>query len=87
MHVIVWLIAGGVVGWVAELLMRRRDSIVLAIPIGVVGAMLGGWLIAPVLGGGTIDQGDFTPRSLLVSLAGAVILLAIVNVGRHGRLR
>jgi len=87
MQVIAWLLAGGVVGWVAGLLMKRRDSLLLAIPIGIVGAILGGWFITPVLGGRTIDQGDFTPRSLLVSLAGTVLLLAIVNVGRRGRLR
>jgi uncharacterized membrane protein YeaQ/YmgE (transglycosylase-associated protein family) len=59
----------------------------LDIAIGIVGALLGGWFIAPLLGVGTIDQGEFTPRSLLVSLAGAIVLLAIVNVGLRGRLR
>ena len=87
MHVIVWLITGGLVGWVAGLLMRRRDGVLLDIAIGIVGALLGGWFIAPLLGVETIDQGDFTPRSLLVSLAGAIVLLAIVNVGLRGRMR
>jgi uncharacterized membrane protein YeaQ/YmgE (transglycosylase-associated protein family) len=87
MQAIVWLLAGGVVGWVAGLLMKRRDGLLLAFPIGIVGAILGGCFITPVLGGATIDQGDFTPRSLLVSLAGAVLLLAIVNVGRRDRIR
>ena len=87
MHVIVWLITGGVVGWVAGLLMKRRDGVVLDIAIGIVGALLGGWFIAPLLGVRTIDQGDFTLYSLLVSLAGAVALLAIVNVGVRGRMR
>jgi uncharacterized membrane protein YeaQ/YmgE (transglycosylase-associated protein family) len=87
MHVIVWLVAGGVVGWVAGRLMRRRDGVLLDVAIGIVGALLGGWFIAPLLGVRTIDQGDFTVYSLLVSLAGAVILLAIVNVGLRGRMR
>jgi uncharacterized membrane protein YeaQ/YmgE (transglycosylase-associated protein family) len=87
MHVVIWLLAGGVVGWVAGLLMRRRDGLILNVISGVVGALLGGWFIAPLVGATTIDQGDFTVSSLLVSLAGAVILLAIVNFGRRGRLR
>ncbi len=87
MQIVVWLIAGGVVGWVAGLLMRRRDSLFLDMVIGIVGALLGGWFIAPLVGANTIDQGSFTLPSLLVSLAGAVILLAIVNFGRRGRLR
>jgi uncharacterized membrane protein YeaQ/YmgE (transglycosylase-associated protein family) len=87
MQVVVWLIAGGVVGWVAGLLMKRRDGLVLNIIIGIVGSILGGWFVAPFVGVTTIDQGAFTLASLLVSLAGAIILLAIVNFGRRGRMR
>ena len=87
MHVVAWLIAGGVVGWVAGLLMRRHDGVLLDVVIGIVGALLGGWLLAPLLGATTIDQGTFTLTSLLVSLGGAVILLAIVNIGRRSRMR
>jgi uncharacterized membrane protein YeaQ/YmgE (transglycosylase-associated protein family) len=87
MQVVVWLIAGAVVGWVAGLLMKRRDGLVLNIIIGIVGSILGGWFIAPFVGVTTIDQGAFTLASLLVSLAGAIILLAIVNFGRRGRMR
>jgi uncharacterized membrane protein YeaQ/YmgE (transglycosylase-associated protein family) len=87
MQVVVWLIAGGVVGWVAGLLMKRRDGLLLNIIIGIVGSILGGWFIAPLVGVTTIDQGTFTLASVLVSLAGAIILLAIVNIGRRGRMR
>ena len=87
MQVVVWLIAGGVVGWVAGLLMKRRDGVLADIVIGIVGSMLGGWFIAPFVDATTIDQGTFTLVSFLVSLAGAVILLAIVNIGRRGRMR
>ena len=85
--IIIWLLVGGVLGWIAGLLMGRRDGMLLDVVIGIVGPLLSGWLIAPLAGTRTIDQGDFSIPSLLVSLAGAVILLAIVNVGRHGRLR
>jgi uncharacterized membrane protein YeaQ/YmgE (transglycosylase-associated protein family) len=87
MHVVVWLIAGGVVGWLAGLLMKRRDGVFLDMVIGIIGALLGGWFIAPLVGANTIDQGSFTLSSLLISLAGAVLLLAIVNFGRRGRMR
>src|SRR5580704_2356965 len=72
MQIVLWLVAGGVVGWVAGLLMKRRDGILVYIIIGIVGAILGGWFIAPLVGANTIDQGAFTPASLLVSLAGAI---------------
>jgi len=55
--------------------------------VGIVGSMLGGWLISPLLGAGTINQSDFSLRGLLVSLVGAVILLAIVNLFRRGKVR
>ena len=87
MQVIVWLITGGVVGWLAGLLMKRHDGVFLDMVIGIVGALLGGWFIAPLVGANTIDQGSFTLSSLLISLAGAVLLLAIVNFGRRGRMR
>jgi uncharacterized membrane protein YeaQ/YmgE (transglycosylase-associated protein family) len=87
MHVAIWLITGGVVGWVAGLIMRRRDGVLLDIIIGVVGALLGGWFVAPFLGAATIDQGAFSLTALLVSLAGAILLLAIVNIGLRGRMR
>lgn len=87
MQVIVWLITGGVVGWLAGLLMKRSDGVFLDMAIGIVGALLGGWFIAPLVGANTIDQGSFTLSSLLISLAGAVLLLAIVNFGRRGRMR
>jgi uncharacterized membrane protein YeaQ/YmgE (transglycosylase-associated protein family) len=62
-------------------------GIILNIVVGIVGAFLGGWLIAPMFGAGTINQNDFSVGGLAVSLLGAVILLAIVNLVRRGRVR
>jgi len=59
----------------------------LNVIVGIVGAMLGGWLISPLLGAGNINSGDFSIMGLLVSLLGAVILLAIVNLFRRGSVR
>jgi uncharacterized membrane protein YeaQ/YmgE (transglycosylase-associated protein family) len=83
---IVWLIVGGVIGWFASMLMRTdgQQGILLNIVVGIVGAALGGWLLAPALGTGTINQGSFSLGSLLVSLLGAVVLLAVVNLLRRG---
>jgi uncharacterized membrane protein YeaQ/YmgE (transglycosylase-associated protein family) len=55
--------------------------------VGVVGSVIGGWLIAPLLGSGTLNQNDFSVKGLVASLIGAVILLAIVNLVRRGSVR
>lgn len=89
MSIIIWLIVGGVVGWLASLIMRTdgQQGILLNVVVGVIGALLGGWLLAPLFGTGTINQGDFSLSGLVVSLLGAVILLAIVNLIRRGTAR
>jgi uncharacterized membrane protein YeaQ/YmgE (transglycosylase-associated protein family) len=89
MNLIIWLVVGGLVGWVASLIMRTDASqgMILNVVVGIIGAMLGGWLLAPMFGTGTINTNDFSLPGLLVSLLGAVILLAIVNLVRRGRVR
>lgn len=88
MNFILWLILGGILGWLASIVMGRNDQmgIILNIVVGIVGAFLGGLLLAPLFGTGTINQSDFSIGSLLVSFLGAVILLAIVNFFRRRRL-
>jgi uncharacterized membrane protein YeaQ/YmgE (transglycosylase-associated protein family) len=87
MNFIIWLVVGGILGWLASLIMKTdgQQGIGLNIVVGIVGALIGGWLISPLLGGGTINQGDFSVMSLLSSLIGAIILLAVVNLIRRGR--
>ncbi|HEX6318129.1 MAG TPA: GlsB/YeaQ/YmgE family stress response membrane protein [Burkholderiales bacterium] len=87
MSFIIWLIVGGLLGWIASMIMGTNDKqgILLNIVVGIVGAFLGGLLLAPLFGTGTINRGDFSIASLLVSLVGAVILLAIVNFFRRRR--
>jgi uncharacterized membrane protein YeaQ/YmgE (transglycosylase-associated protein family) len=86
-NLIVWLIVGGIIGWIASLFMGtdQRQGALLNIVVGIVGAFLGGLLLSPLLGTGTINQNDFSLGGLLVSLLGAIILLAIVNLFTHGR--
>jgi len=88
MSFILWLIVGGIVGWLASLVMKTdgQQGILLNVIVGIVGAFIGGWLISPLVGAGTINDG-FSIGSVLVSLVGAVILLAIVNLFRRGRVR
>ena len=89
MNFIIWLVVGGLIGWVASKIMRTdaQQGILLNIVVGIVGAILGGWLISPLVGVGTINQSNFSLGSLLVSLVGAIILLAIVNLFRRGKVR
>ena len=89
MNFIIWLVIGGLLGWVASMIMKTdaQQGVILNVVVGIVGALLGGWLIAPLFGRGTINQGDFSLGGLVVSLFGAVVLLAIVNLIRRGAVR
>lgn len=83
MGIIIWLIVGGIVGWLASIIMRRdaQQGIVLNVVVGIVGALIAGFLF-----GGGINQ-VITLWTFAWSLVGAVILLAIVNLFTRGRLR
>lgn len=89
MNIILWLIVGGVVGWLASLIMRTdaQQGVLLNIVVGIVGAFLGGLLLSPVFGVGTINSGGLTLGTFATSLGGAVILLAIRNLIVRGRSR
>ena len=81
MGIIIWLIVGGVVGWLAGMIMRDNLGILLNIVVGIVGAAISGWLF----GGGINDA--ITITTFIYSLIGAIILLAIVNLVRRGTVR
>lgn len=85
MGFIVWLIIGGIVGWLASLIMRTdaQQGIILNIVVGIVGAVIAGL----IFGGGSINQDPLSLTNILWSLLGAVILLAIVNLIRRGTVR
>ena len=88
-NLIAWLVVGGILGWVASMIMRTdaQQGVGLNIVVGIVGALIAGFLISPLVGLPTINDGAFNLGSMLVSLLGAVILLAIVNLFRRGRVR
>jgi uncharacterized membrane protein YeaQ/YmgE (transglycosylase-associated protein family) len=85
MNLIIWLVIGGVVGWLASIIMRTdgQQGIFLNIIVGIIGAAIGGFL----LGRGDINDGAINVTGFLVSLLGAVVLLAIVNLVRRGSVR
>ena len=85
MGIIIWLIIGGIVGWLASIIMRTdaQQGILLNIVVGIVGAFIGGLIFSR----GDINETPLNLTSFLVSLVGAIILLAIVNLFRRGRVR
>jgi len=89
MSLIIWLVAGGLIGWLASLVMKTdaQQGVILNVVVGIVGALLGGWLLSPLLGATTVNQGDFSLLGLLVSFGGAIILLVVVNLFRRGAAR
>jgi uncharacterized membrane protein YeaQ/YmgE (transglycosylase-associated protein family) len=82
MNFIIWLIAGAFIGWLASVIMKTnaRQGLIIDIVVGVVGAFLAGYFLTPFFGVSTINQSNFSLPALLVSLLGAVILLALVRV-------
>ena len=84
-NLIIWLVAGAAIGWLASMVMRTnaQQGAILNIVVGVIGALIGGFLF----GASTINQNVFNLNALLVSLVGAVVLLAIVNLVQRGRAR
>lgn len=89
MTLILILLVGGIIGWLASILMRTdaQQGIFLNIVVGIVGAVLAGFIVTPLIGGAPITSGSFDILSLFASLLGAVILLAIVNLFRRGSVR
>ena len=84
MNLIIWLVIGGLIGWVASIVMgtNARQGIVLNVVVGIVGAFLGGWFLSGIFGMSTINQGNFSLGGLLMSFLGAIILLALVKLVR-----
>jgi uncharacterized membrane protein YeaQ/YmgE (transglycosylase-associated protein family) len=90
MNMVRWLIVGGLIGWLATRVMRAdaQQGLALNVVIGIVGALLGGWLLSPLLGVlGTRDQSDFSVPSVFVAVLGAIILLAAASLVRQGSVR
>ena len=89
MNIIIWLVVGGVIGWLTSLMMKTdgQQGIVLNVVVGIVGAVVAGFVVTPLIGGAPITSGAFDIRSLIASFLGAVVLLAIINLFRRGSVR
>lgn len=89
MNIIIILIVAGLIGWIASMIMRTdaQQGVLLNIVVGIIGALLAGLVLVPLLGGRPITSGALDLQSILVSLLGAIILLAIVNLFRRGSMR
>ena len=89
MEIIVLLIVGGVIGWLASLIMRTdaQQGVLLNIVVGIVGSALAGLFLSPLLGAAPITSGVISLTSIVISLLGAVVLLAAVNLVRRGWMR
>lgn len=79
---IVWLILGGIIGWLASMIMRDNLGVLLNIVVGIVGAFISGYIFHH-----DMNTGDFSLPALIEALIGAIILLAIVNLIRRGTVR
>jgi len=90
MNLIVWLVVGGIVGWLASIIMKRdaQQGIILNVIVGIVGAFLGGFIFTRLgYAGANINDSGLSVTSFVVSLVGAIILLGIVNLFRRGSIR
>ena len=84
MNILIYLIAAAVIGWAATEIMRDRSNLLINIVVAVVGAFLAGYFLSPILKVGTINDAITFP-TMLVTLLGAIILLAIVRLIRRSR--
>jgi len=82
LNFIVWIVVGAIIGWIASMIMgtNGRQGMVLDIVVGLVGAFIAGLVLTPLFGIGTINDGNFSFPALMMSLLGAVILLAVVKL-------
>jgi len=89
MGLIILLVVGGLIGWVASMIMRTdaQQGVFLNIVVGIVGAVIAGFVLTPLIGGAPITSGEISIPSILVSLLGAIVLLAVVNLVRRGSVR
>ena len=84
MNLLIYLIVAAIIGWVATEIMHDRSSLLINIVVAVVGAFLAGYFLSPIFKVGTINDAITIP-TMLVTLLGSIILLAILNFFRRGR--
>ena len=84
MNILIYLLVAAVIGWIATEIMHDRSNLLINIVVAVLGAFLAGYFLSPIFHVGTINSAITVP-TMLLTLAGAVILLFVVNLFRRGR--
>ena len=87
MNLIILLAVGGILGWIASMIVGGGGGILMNIVVGIVGALVAGFLLNPLIGGGNIMTGDLSMSAILVSLLGSIVLLLVLNLIRRGSVR
>ena len=82
MNIIIYLVVAAIIGWIASEIMHDRASLLINIVVAIVGAFLAGWFLTPLFHIGTINDGINIP-TMLVTLLGAIIVIAIVHLFRR----
>ncbi len=80
MGIILWIVFGALVGWIASMLMGTREGLIMDIVVGIIGAVIGGFLMSLI---GQAGVGVFNFYSFLVALLGACVLIAIIRAVRR----
>ena len=83
MNLLIYLIVAAVIGWIATEMMHDRSNLLINIVVAVVGAFVASFLISPIFNVGTINDAITIP-TMIVTLLGSIVLLAVVNLFRHG---
>lgn len=87
MHFIIALVMGGIIGWLAGMVMKDAGGIIWNVLIGCLGSIVGRFLLGTFSNQGHLTQNPFDPMTLLVAFVGAIILLALYNLVRRGAVR
>lgn len=80
MGILLWIVFGAIVGWLASLITNTREGILLDVVVGIVGAVIGGWIMSLL---GNTGVTGFNIYSFIVALIGSVVLLFIVKAVRR----
>jgi uncharacterized membrane protein YeaQ/YmgE (transglycosylase-associated protein family) len=80
MSILLWIVFGALAGWIASLVMRTRQGLLLDIVVGIIGAVIGGFIFRAF---GATGVSGFNVYSLLVAILGAIVLLWIVKAARR----
>jgi uncharacterized membrane protein YeaQ/YmgE (transglycosylase-associated protein family) len=89
MDLVIWLAIGAAIGWLGSLLLKSdpEQGVFMNVVVGVVGALLGGWLVAPRVGPPAAAGVEAGAVGFVAALLGAVVVLALFDFARRRRLR